>query len=73
MINSFVCKIDEIDICTFPFCKYSSVFGRFENKDSSSKSFADDLYSKGINFKIAIALVNVAKLRAKDRKFRDLV
>ena len=42
VINSFVCETDEIDICAFPFCKYSSVFGRFENTDSSSKSFADD-------------------------------
>ena len=33
---------DEIDICTFPFWEYSSVFGRFENMDSYSKSFADD-------------------------------
>ena len=42
VINSFVCKTDEIDICPFPFYKYSSVFGQFKNKDSSSKSFADD-------------------------------
>ena len=42
VINSFVCKTDESDICAFPFCKYSSVFGQFENMDSSSKLFADD-------------------------------
>ena len=42
VINSFVCETDEIDICAFPFSKYSSVFGRFGNMDSSSKSFADD-------------------------------
>ena len=32
VINSSVCETDEIDICAFPFCKYSSVlslgFGR---------------------------------------------
>ena len=43
VINSFVCETYVIDICAFytffPFC---SVFGRFENTDSSSKSFADD-------------------------------
>ena len=58
VINSFVCETDEIDICAFPFCKYSSVFGRFENTDSSSKCPLMILYSKGINLKIAIALVN---------------
>ena len=42
VINSFDCETDEIDICAFPFCKYGSVFGRFEDTDSSSKSFADD-------------------------------
>ena len=41
VINSFVCEPDKIDICAFPYCKYSSVFVRFKNMDSSSKSFAD--------------------------------
>ena len=46
VINFFVYKTDKIDICTFPYCKYSSlclvvsgcasVFVRFENMDSSS-------------------------------------
>ena len=51
VINSFVCEKDEIDICAFPFCKYSSVFGRFENTDSSSKSFADDFIYKKYKLK----------------------
>ena len=41
VINSFACETDEIDICAFPYYKYSSAFARFENMDSSSKSFAD--------------------------------
>ena len=42
VINSFVCETDEIDICTVLFYEYSGVFGRFENIDSSSNSYADD-------------------------------
>ena len=42
VINSYVCEADEIDIRGVPFYKYSSVFGRFENMDSSLNSFADD-------------------------------
>ena len=46
VINSFACETDEIDICAFPFWEDSSAFGRFENIDSSSKSFADDFILK---------------------------
>ena len=42
VINSFVCETDKIEICAFSYCKYSSVFARFENMDSSSKSFAEE-------------------------------
>ena len=41
VINSSACETDEIDICAFPYYKYSSAFAQLENMDSSSKSFAD--------------------------------
>ena len=41
VIDSFVCETNKIDICAFPYYKYSSAFARFESMDSSSKSYAD--------------------------------
>ena len=37
----FVKQIKSIFAGAFPYCMYSSVFARFEDMDSSSKSFAD--------------------------------
>ena len=49
VINSFTCETDEIDICAFPYYKYSSAFARLENMDSSSKSFVRSIPGKTIN------------------------
>ena len=46
VINAFVCKTDRIDICAFPYCKYSSVFARFENMDSSSNPQVEEMWQK---------------------------
>ena len=46
VINSFTCETDEIDICAFPYYKYSSAFARFENMDSSWKSFVRSIPGK---------------------------
>ena len=72
VITSPVCETDKIDIAlshiasTAVFLLDSRIWIPLRNR---SLRF---LYRKGINVKIAIVLY-AAKLRAKDRKFRDLV
>ena len=58
VISSFVCETDKIDICTFPYYKYSSAFAQLKNMVPLQNRLLIILCSKTINVKIAIALVN---------------
>ena len=58
VISSFVCETDKIDICTFPYYKYSSAFAQLKNMVPLRNRLLIILCSKTINVKIAIALVN---------------